>query len=75
MLRNCYRPLSEQTSAALENIIRDKNKGQVAQRPEFQVKPPSAFFESFVDVIIRNQQNQNPYQDEQDEKNVFGGTD
>jgi len=75
MPRNYFRLLTGQTSEALENIISDKNKGQIAQCPEFQVKPPSAFFQSFVDVIIGNQQNQNPYQDEQDEKNVFGGTD
>ena len=73
MLRNCFKPLAGQISEALENIVRDKNKGQIAQRPEFQVKPPFTFFCPFKDVVIWDQQNQNPYQDEQDKKNVFGG--
>lgn len=73
MLRNCFKPLAGQISEALENIVRDKNKGQIAQRPEFQVKPPFSFFCPFENVVVRNQQDQNSYQNEQDKKNVLGG--
>ncbi len=58
-----------------EDVVRDKNEGQIAQRPQFQVEPPSAFLYALKDVVIRDQQHQNSYQNEQDEKDVLGGAD
>jgi hypothetical protein len=63
---------ARQTSEVLKNIVRDKNKGQVAQCPEFQIEPPFTFY-SFENVVVRNQQDENSYKNEQDKKNVFGG--